>query len=66
MLKYTTSGRKRMPKGKFVSSGREALKSGLNLDPTVASTYEENWGRPELSIYSSDGVKTEKQDAGTD
>ena len=65
MIKYTTSGRKRMPKGKFVSSGREALKSGLNLDPTVASTYEENWGRPELSIYTGSGLES-GQDAGTD
>jgi len=62
MEKYTTSGRRRMPKGKFVSSGREALKSGLNLDPTVASTYEENWGRPELSIYTGSTRKSGQDD----
>ena len=45
MSKYTPFGRKVPPKGKFVSTGREALKSGLDLDPTVASAYEENWGR---------------------
>lgn len=43
--KYTTFGRKVPPKGKFVSTGKEALKSGLDLDPNVASAYEENWGR---------------------
>ena len=52
MQKFTTSGRRRIG-GKFVSSGKEALKSGLNLDAEVASTYEENWGRPDLSLPSN-------------
>lgn len=52
MQKFTTSGRRRIG-GKFVSSGKEALKSGLNLDSEVASTYEENWGRPDLSLPSN-------------
>lgn len=52
MKKFTTSGRRRIV-GKFVSSGKEALKSGLNLDSEVASTYEENWGKPELSLPSN-------------
>jgi len=52
MERWTTSGRRRIV-GKFVSSGRESLKSGLNLDPEVASTYEENWGNPELSLPSN-------------
>ena len=52
MERWTTSGRRRIV-GKFVSSGRESLKSGLNLDPEVASTYEENWGHPELSLPSN-------------
>ena len=43
--KYTTFGRKVPPKGKFVSTGKEALKSGLDLDDTVAAAYEENWGK---------------------
>ena len=28
-----------------MSTGKEALKSGLDLDPTVAAAYEENWGK---------------------
>jgi rhodanese-related sulfurtransferase len=52
MQQFTTSGRRRIM-GKFVSSGKEALKSGLNLDSEVASTYEENWGNPELSLPSN-------------
>jgi rhodanese-related sulfurtransferase len=52
MQQFTTSGRRRIM-GKFVSSGKEALKSGLNLDSEVASTYEENWGKPELSLPSN-------------
>lgn len=52
MQQFTTSGRRRIV-GKFVSSGKEALKSGLNLDPEVASTYEENWGKPEKSLPSN-------------
>lgn len=43
--KYTTFGRKVPPKGRFVSTGKEALKSGLDLDDTVAAAYEENWGK---------------------
>ena len=43
--KYTTFGRKVPPKGRFVSTGKEALKSGLDLDATVAAAYEENWGK---------------------
>lgn len=52
MQQFTTSGRRRIV-GTFVSSGKEALKSGLNLGSEVASTYEENWGRPELSLPSN-------------
>lgn len=52
MQQFTSSGRRRIM-GKFVSSGKEALKSGLNLDSEVASTYEENWGKPELSLPSN-------------
>ncbi|OUS47611.1 hypothetical protein BE221DRAFT_204836 [Ostreococcus tauri] len=43
--KYTTFGRPVPPKGRFVSTGKEALKSGLDLDDTVAAAYEENWGK---------------------
>lgn len=46
IAKYTTSGRKQPPKGKWVSTGKEALKSGLDLDPNVSAAYEENWGKP--------------------
>jgi rhodanese-related sulfurtransferase len=45
IAKYTTSGRKQPPKGKWISTGKEALKSGLDLDPNVAAAYEENWGK---------------------
>ncbi len=51
---YTTTGRRRI-QGKFVSTGREALKSGLDLDPAVASTYEENHGKVDLSLPSNRG-----------
>ncbi|KAG2451672.1 hypothetical protein HYH02_003452 [Chlamydomonas schloesseri] len=37
---FTTSGRRRPPPGRWVSSGREALKSGLNI-PGVAESYDE-------------------------
>ena len=53
MVKWTPSGRKRPPKGKFVATGRESLKSGLDLDPEVAATYEENWGNPEASFAAN-------------
>ena len=43
--KYTTFGRPVPPKGRFVSTGKEALKSGLDLDDVVAAAYEENWGK---------------------
>jgi len=33
------------PMGKWVSTGKESLKSGLSLDPNVAAAYEENWGK---------------------
>ena len=52
MKRFTTTGRRRI-QGKFVSSGKEALKSGLNLDAAVASTYEENHGRADLSLPSN-------------
>ena len=42
---FTTCGRRRPPQGKWVSTGKEALKSGLDLDPNVAAAYEENWGK---------------------
>lgn len=51
---YTTTGRRRI-QGKFVSTGKEALKSGLGLDPAVASTYEENHGKVDLSLPSNRG-----------
>ena len=61
MVKWTPSGRKRPPKGKFVATGRESLKSGLDLDPEVAATYEENWGNPEASFAAnSNQLKEEK------
>lgn len=37
---YTTTGRPTPPKGKWMSTGTEALKSGLNVGD-VAMTYEE-------------------------
>jgi rhodanese-related sulfurtransferase len=45
---FTTCGRRRPPQGKWISTGKggESLKSGLTLDPNVASAYEENWGKP--------------------
>lgn len=43
--KFTTFGRPVPPKGRFVSTGKEALKSGLDLDDVVAAAYEENWGK---------------------
>ena len=52
---YTTTGRRRI-QGKFISTGREALKSGLDLDPAVASTYEENHGKVDLSLPSNRGL----------
>ena len=44
---FTTCGRRRPPQGKWISTGKggESLKSGLTLDPNVASAYEENWGK---------------------
>ena len=56
MVKWTPSGRKRPPKGKFVATGRESLKSGLDLDPEVAATYEENWGNPEASFAANSNL----------
>ena len=49
LKQYTTTGRRRI-QGRFVSTGRESLKSGLDLDPAVASTYEENHGKVDLSL----------------
>lgn len=40
MQVYSTSGRRKPPPGRWVSSGREALKSGLNI-PGVAESYDE-------------------------
>ncbi|KAG2493667.1 hypothetical protein HYH03_008181 [Edaphochlamys debaryana] len=37
---FSTSGRRRPPPGRWVSSGKEALKSGLNI-PGVAESYDE-------------------------
>ena len=50
MKVWTPSGRKRPPAGRFVSTGKEAPKSGLTLSDEVAATYEENWGNPEASL----------------
>jgi len=62
MVKWTPSGRKRPPAGRFVATGRESLKSGLDLDPAVAKTYEENWGEPEKSLPENYlGSKGEKK-----
>lgn len=58
MKNFTTTGRRRI-QGKFVSSGKEALKSGLNLDAAVASTYEENHGRADLSLPSNRVASTD-------
>ena len=60
MAKWTPSGRKRPPKGRFVSTGRESLKSGLDLNPEVAATYEENWGNPEASFAANSNQLKEK------
>ncbi len=37
---FTTSGRRRPPPGRWISTGKEALKSGLNI-PGVAESYDE-------------------------
>ena len=37
---FSTSGRRKPPKGRWVASGTEALKSGLNI-PGVAESYTE-------------------------
>ena len=60
MAKWTPSGRKRPPKGRFVSTGRESLKSGLDLNPEVAATYEENWGNPDASFAANSNQLKEK------
>ena len=62
MVKWTPSGRKRPPKGKFVAT-RESLKSGLDLDPEVAATYEENWGTPALVRREVESVEERRLDA---
>lgn len=45
IVKYIMFGCKVLLKGKFVSMGKEVLKSGLDFDFNVVSVYEENWGR---------------------
>jgi len=37
---FSTSGRRKPPPGRWVSTGKEALKSGLNI-PGVAESYDE-------------------------
>eukprot|EP00955_Chlamydomonas_euryale_P030861 324653-Chlamydomonas_euryale.AAC.3 len=37
---WTPSGKRRPPPGRWVSTGKEALKSGLNI-PGVAESYDE-------------------------
>lgn len=37
---WTPSGKRRPPPGRWVSTGKEALKSGLNI-PGVADSYDE-------------------------
>lgn len=46
---YSTSGRARPPPGRWVSTGTEALKSGLNVGGT-ALTYEEGAHRDEQRL----------------
>lgn len=53
--KYTTSGRKTPPKGRWISTGKEALKSGLNVGD-AALKYEE--------LLNVDEVNTRDQYAG--
>ena len=42
---FSTSGRRKPPPGKWVPTGKEALKSGLVGDGTSAMTYEEGGSR---------------------
>ena len=46
--RYTTSGRNTPPKGRWVSTGTEALKSGLNVG-NVAASYEEQLNVEDLT-----------------
>uniref|UniRef100_A0A7S1NG67 Rhodanese domain-containing protein n=1 Tax=Eutreptiella gymnastica TaxID=73025 RepID=A0A7S1NG67_9EUGL len=53
--KYTTTGRNVPPKGRWISTGTEALKSGLNVGD-VAASYEEklNVDAPTSSEWTKD------------
>lgn len=55
---FTTSGRRRPPPGRWVSSGREALKSGLNI-PGVAESYDE--GGNLINARYAKGYKSPQQ-----
>ncbi|KAG2441879.1 hypothetical protein HXX76_003486 [Chlamydomonas incerta] len=55
---FTTSGRRRPPAGRWVSSGREALKSGLNI-PGVAESYDE--GGNLINARYAKGYKSPQQ-----
>ena len=67
---FTTCGRRRPPQGKWVSTGKEALKSGLTLDPNVAAAYEENWGKEppkhgEVGKAGDEAKEEEKEDSAS-
>ena len=62
---FTTCGRRRPPQGKWVSTGREALKSGLDLDPNVAAAYEENWGKAPPKHGETGGSLRDASSEGT-
>ena len=67
---FTTCGRRRPPQGKWVSTGKEALKSGLTLDPNVAAAYEENWGKEppkhgEVGRAGDEAKEEEKEDSAS-
>jgi hypothetical protein len=47
---WSPSGKRRPPPGRWVSSGKEALKSGLNI-PGVAESYDEG-GNLKTSRYA--------------
>ena len=48
---YTASGRATPPPGRWVSTGKEALKSGLGVEGDPAASYEEKLNVQDLTKY---------------
>ena len=48
---YTASGRATPPPGRWISTGKEALKSGLGVEGDPAASYEEKLNVQDLTKY---------------